>query len=42
MLGVVVFLLETVKGAEFNFWLCVDLKKLVHLAMGMEGCMTIV
>lgn len=42
MLGMVVFLLETVWGAEFNFWICVDLKKLVLLAMGMEGCLTII
>lgn len=37
MLGMVVFLLETVKGAEFNFWICMDLKKLVLLAIGNGG-----
>lgn len=37
VLGMIVFLLDTVKGAEFNCWVCVGMKKLVLLAMEMGG-----
>lgn len=42
MLGITVFSLETGNRAESNFWICVDLRKLVPLAKGMERCLTVV
>lgn len=34
VLGITVFLLDTGKGAELNFWMCMDSRKLVALAKG--------
>lgn len=41
MFGVTVFLLEAGKGAESNFWIYVDFRKLVTLAKEMGRCLTV-